>query len=372
MHSQCGREVPLRINMDETSIKLWPEQKAGHLTTEARLQKRSPGGLASSVAKHRTRASISYVCMVCDDLAIQPILPQILFVSKNVVTKTVVETVTAVLPPNVRIVYSDSTWTTTAKMKDLLRHLKDVLADHLENRQVIFSADCFRAHTTVPVWNTCKLCNMYYFIIPAKTTWILQPCDTHVFAGLKRKYQEHCLSEMMKDPRGHMSVEGVFSCLIKSIEEVVTSRCWSHAFRDLGLTGDQVNVSARVLSKIGLDGPPAVGQGLPTLPMLQCIFPANCVIPITAVFGCFLRRLDHDRAHGHRRRAIVTRSLAASGSEVLAEPARPAVVPPEAPAWLMRARRLAPVPRALPRPVMRLHSRMRLPAAPPPQSGERA
>ncbi len=100
MHQQssCGK-LPLHINIDETSVKLLPEQGVGYLTGKARVMKRSPRSLVYSAARGNTRAAFSYVCMVTDDAAIQQIIPQILMVSKKVVSVKEIAAVREILPP---------------------------------------------------------------------------------------------------------------------------------------------------------------------------------------------------------------------------------------------------------------------------------
>lgn len=114
--------------MDETSVKLLPEQGLGYLSAKACVLRRSPRGLVYSAPRGRTRSAFSYVCLVADDLDIQRVLPQVLMVSKKVVPAVQVLAIRRLLPPNIHIWHMDSAWTTTDKMIALIRMLKTSLA----------------------------------------------------------------------------------------------------------------------------------------------------------------------------------------------------------------------------------------------------
>jgi hypothetical protein len=360
LHAQASEKAPLCINVDETNVRLFPEQGAGYVSSKASSMKRSPRSLVYSCSRGTTRSSLSYVCFITDDATIQPLLPQVLMVSKKVVSVRDVSTVRETLPDNIVLWHGDSSWTSTTKMIALIDLLVATLKEKLSERQIILSADCYRAHITQPVWNCCKDRRVFYCIIPAKLTWALQPCDTHVFAKFKRELQQGCLDTMLRSPSGTLSVQNLFAVLIRTITDIVCTGDWRKAFTDTGFNGNQNFVSQRVWRKLGFATPPLVGHELPSLSMLQCLFPKNCIIPITRVFGCFYGNAEIVKASNLRER-IRTRSVAKSdlaagklGSVASASSALlscPPVLPP------------LPPPTTVPPPMLRLPSRSRLPRA---------
>lgn len=44
-----------------------------------------------------------------------------------------------------------------------------------------------KTHYSPEVLSTCSRNNLHVSFVPAKLTWALQPADTHVFAGQKRR-----------------------------------------------------------------------------------------------------------------------------------------------------------------------------------------
>ena len=314
-----------------------------------------------SAPRNNTRSAFTYICLVADDLDIQKALPQVLMVSKKVVPAIQINAIRTMLPPNIHIWHRDSSWLMD-KMMALMKMLTKSLAGKIEDRQIILTADCFRAHITQPVWKDCKAHKMFYAVIPSKMTWALQPCDTHVFAALKRNLQQKCQEAMLARGDGALTTESLFTSLAASITEVVCSRSWAHAFRDTGLLGDQSGVSLRVLQKLGFASVPLVGSELPTLKMLQSVFPKNAVIPITLVFGCFLGETGAMECIAPLERTV-TRSVSRRLAAQAVASGAPSL-PPQEPSWS-----LPRVPLTLPEHptrVLRLPATARLPASSPP------
>ena len=164
------RKTPLCINIDETNVRLFPEQGPGHVSSKASNMKRSPRSLVYACSRGATRSSFSYVCFIADNASIQPLLPQVLMVSKTVVSVRGVSTVRETLPDNIVLWHGESSWTSTTKMIALIDLLVATLKDKLNARQIILSADCYRAHVRQPVWNSCNERRVFYCIIPAKLT----------------------------------------------------------------------------------------------------------------------------------------------------------------------------------------------------------
>ena len=77
----AGKRV-LRVNIDETSIKLDMDSKHGFISAAAKKQDKHHG-LRNRVSKSRPRTAYSYVAVLCDDVALQKMMPQIIIVNCN-------------------------------------------------------------------------------------------------------------------------------------------------------------------------------------------------------------------------------------------------------------------------------------------------
>ena len=286
LHSQVPPgQKPLRVNMDETAIRLVQTARRGMICSVARRLRMTPRSIAQQATRGQLRTMFSLIAFVCDDDDLQKKLPQILVVSSAVVKASDVEQVRRTLPPNVFLWSQRRAWTTGELMVAVVKTLRQCLESDLVDRQVILSSDVFRAHTTKAVWRAMARLNFFYFLIPARMTWVMQPCDTHVFAQFKRHLQEAAQTAAVRDEKGYVPLATLFDIVGDTVQVVLRGKRWAHAFHDLGLAGNQEGLSASVLQKLGLAAAPQVGASLPTLAQLQEIWPTNAVIPIDLAFG---------------------------------------------------------------------------------------
>lgn len=311
--------TPLRINFDETAVRYQVESRSGCLTQSAQRERRTPRSLTRQATRATTRSMLSLCTFVCDDAEIQKRLPQVLVVNGRRTSAAEADAMLRELPECMHLWRQPRCWTTAETMQRLLRLLADALRPYRESHKVIFSFDAFRAHLAQKVWRTAAREGFLTFLIPARLTWALQPCDTHVFSGLKRRLESVAQEQATKTTEGDLSPKLLARAIAVAVREVVQGRSWLAAFRDCGLNGTQAGVSARTLAKLGNAAEPAAAH-LPTLQMLQDVFPARAHVPIDAVFAPFLptRNMGGDR--GRRRRAAGP--LTSEGSPERPWPAR--------------------------------------------------
>ena len=297
-HSPPGLEV-VRINMDETSIRLFSMERAGHLTLEARLLKRGPRSLNSAATTSQARGMLTLVAFVCDNNEIQNILPQILIVNEKHLSRA--EPAAALrmhLGANTVLWTASKAWVTGAVMCKIVGLLMKQLAPYRRSHHFILSTDAYRAHLTRPVWRAVNRARIMYHLIPSKMTWVLQPCDTHVFAMLKNTLRRECQALALTQTDGRLTMTLLIRALTRTITAVLRAASWRSAFEDLGLTGVQTGVSDRVLQKVRMRDRPCVASDLPTLAELQAVFPTRSILPIDDMFGWFCAAGDA-AADGH-------------------------------------------------------------------------
>ena len=298
LHSQlaAGKKA-LHVNLDETGIRMHQVAGKGMLVHAAILEKRKAASLTQDVPRAMLRGSFTHVTMICDDSEAQKLLPQILIVNKHMVTEQQHRTLCAIMPRNVILLRRHTAWMTSDLMTRVLLVLKQSLAPFMDTHQIFLTADAFRAHVTSEVWKQCVKQQLLYCVIPAKLTWALQQCDTHVFASYKHRLQTVCQSAVVDSTTGKLSLEVLLQGVCQCIVEILEGRSWAKAFADTGLTGTQGDVSARVQSKLTFKLLPGVGSDLPTLAQLVNVFPKRAVLPIENMFGMFLTPSSAGRPH---------------------------------------------------------------------------
>lgn len=283
---QPPNKHPLHINFDETNIKLYQDGGEGFLVEAARKRKRTPRSLTNNIPKGQLRGSVTHVCMVCDDPTIQPRLPQLVIIGQAIMTKTEFASIEpSAMPSCLRLMRNTSSWMTIKNMEYLIKILSDALRDVKGSRAIYVYGDAYRAHLGRKVWQAFNREGMNYCIIPAKLTWALQPCDTHVFAGFKNFLATECQRIAVAGARSRLSVTQLLQALGNTIGEYLNKSRWVKAFYDTGLVGDQRYVSTRVLGKLGAVAAPAIPRStIPSLHQLTNVFPQHYTVPVDLLF----------------------------------------------------------------------------------------
>ena len=290
MHTQVpdGKE-PLLVNMDETSIRLHQSHGEGHLVHIAAVQKQSSRSLVQDVSRQALRGSLTLVAFICNDPSAQSALPQVLIVSRALMTERVAQQVSATLPPNVLLWRCAKAWVTSVVMVRLMALLRERLVSLQGRRQILLYFDAYRAHWTTQALRAMARSNFMYCLIPAKLTWVLQPLDSHIFGNFKHCLKVKCQMGQTLKANGKLDslllIKSVCDCII----EVLEGRPWLKAFEETGLIGSQAKVSKRVLAQLGMHSMPSVSNEMPKLQHLQVLFPAHAYIPIDSLFACFVR-----------------------------------------------------------------------------------
>lgn len=363
----------MRINLDETSVKLLPDTGCGHLVVRACRLRRSAGGLHRPATRGQTRARLTHIAMICDDADVQRRLPQVLVCGANCMSVVLHTQVCARLPVKLQAWRRDKGWVNVDIMLLLAQALGEAVRPLQDTHQFILLMDVFRAHWSPRVLRALAHQGLWVALIPAKLTWALQPCDTDLFARYKAYLGQRC-QELALRAHGEISWLVLCDALTDTVRMVMDATDWSTAFVRSGLCGEQSTVSPRVCDALGVDAPITVAPGLPTLGELQQVFPVGSNIPITALFAAFLpRRAEpaaatraspaaHDAAPAEMQSAWWGRTRSTSARAHLPDPAAargvpcpgrpPAAMellppPPPTPPFLPHAKRLGRAPRAM-------------------------
>ena len=292
LHANVERSrQTLLVNMDETNVRLCQDRGRGNVSMRAYRLKQRPRGLSRSVARGATRANLTHMATICDDPEIQKLLPQFLLVNAKQVPESEGRQLRALLPARVHLLRLPKAWVSKEVMLTWLRVLRRCLEPTAETHRVVLYWDAWRAHTTASVLRVCGRYGFWPCLVPAKLTWALQPCDTHLFAMYKDRLALECQRRVVATADGKWTWSLVVESWCQVLYGVMETYDWSKAFRDNGLTPSQAHVSARVKNKLGWENDiPDVGRDLPELRHLRALFPTNAVIPIEELFCALVRR----------------------------------------------------------------------------------
>jgi len=281
----------VHINFDETSVCLFQGSKSGHMVRAALARRRSGDALTRDVKRGEARTNFTHVAFICDDPDIQVLLPQVIIVGEKTMPAQTAADVVETVPPPCVLLRCRNAWVTEDTMVQIAAELGERLAPFAATHAFTLFADSYKAHIGKRALRAFGRAHVRFCCIPAGLTWALQPCDTHVFALYKRRLREVCEDVALARRDGKVRYPDVINAVTSVVHTVLNGRSWARAFADLGLSGTQVHVSARLrrqlqLPSIFADMPAAV----PDLQQLMHIFPRGHNIPVEDLFAFFTQR----------------------------------------------------------------------------------
>ena len=221
------------------------------------------------------RSGVTHVGLVADRPDVQAALPQVIVHNEHLPTLRGPRAVAAELPPNIAFVRQTSSWTNTTNMCDILRRIAVALLPWRGRLQPILLLDCAKQHLHWRVAAQAARSGIWLAYIPASLTWLLQPCDTHVFAVYKA-FMTAAYSELAAaSPTGEASEEDWLRLVGRAVRTILQGRRWSNAFVQNGF-GRAAEIRDEIRAELGPEDVPVVGDGRPSGEDLRVVFPGRC------------------------------------------------------------------------------------------------
>ena len=324
-HLDPPEKIRVLINVDETSVRLVPAEGKGHVSHRAYRLLCSGMPLGRNASLAAQRSAITHVTAICDHPEIQNRLPQVVLVGENQFTEGRANRLRSEAPGSVHLWRQKKAWMTTEVMVQYIHLLGGVLQKLQTTHRFILYLDALRAHVSPRVLRAASRANLWVCVIPAKMTWALQPCDTHVFASYKRLLGEEYQRRSGLTAAGDITWELLLKSLWHVVNTLVQVKDWSAAFDSVGLRGQQRALSDRTRRKLQYPlEPPQVQASLPPLSDFEQIWPNGVRIPIHELFLPVERFL----------RGLLEEPLVERG----AQPSQPSVVETPVNPWFGRTR----------------------------------
>ena len=222
----------LLLNLDETSIRFWYEPRRG-LRTRVRDETRGPG-FARQASRGQLRKAFTHVAIICDDATLQPQLPQIILVNQHTVTARSLKNWSPLPGCRAEIWRNKSAWINNEVFTSIVRHLGKVLRTYAADRQAILLMDAHTCHFSEEVLAEALAQDIWPCIIPASTTSVLQPLDTHVFARFKFFLRTRLHQLMITGENKDLTSEEVLDALMHSMKGVLQRNEWALTFAKTG------------------------------------------------------------------------------------------------------------------------------------------
>ena len=300
-----GGKAVLRINMDETSVCLFQGDSKGTVMARKRkIRGHAPDGAAvamepaQKVSRSMRRTCVTHVAFVCDRPDIQPLLPQVVVGNERTFPATAFAGLQGSAPRNVHLVRQKSAWNNSALLASLIKALAAVLAPYLDELQPIFLMDACKVHIAQAVLQACWAGKLWPILVPARLTWLLQPCDTHAFLRYKEVLKAEYQAARASTSDGQLNVGQFLGALYATIRSTLQGRRWALAFDEDGFGQGQSSLSSFALRQLEYERPPFVSNALPNADQVQLCLPKAKAKAAAKAAGSVLRPMAKLCSHG--------------------------------------------------------------------------
>ena len=323
-----GQSV-LRVNVDETNVSLRSLPGAGIILGE---RVRGDPVLVSDSASGK--GSLTHVAFICDNPEMQKHMPQMIIGNHHVLLKRDLAAMDPWLPKNVFLIREKSSWVTAALFAACLEFLAIAVNRAPRRFTVLLLMDCCNVHLHATVLRKAKRCGFRVCFVPRNMTWLMQPCDTHLFRAYKACVRRSLYSTQSQQGSLCVKIPDVVRAMVEATHEVMECKSWSRSFGSDGYTPGQTMVSPRVWRSLGGAPPhgetPHIGMTVDALASIlprrrhlptDLLMPRPRISAAESIMWPKARRLPLPRAAGRRPADRLTSSAArAAAVGMLHEP----------------------------------------------------
>lgn len=285
-------QQPLRLNLDESSVKLWPGARKGVLADKSRAWRRLR--FETGVSLRAQRGALSFVAVVADDPKVQGSLPQFLVGNSRLVTERDAARFTAGRTDTIVLLRRRSSWLDASAMIRVVGTLGAAVAAAAPGRFVILSMDAAPVHLSPPVLRAIARAGMHFMPIASLMTRWLQPCDVSVFRAFKHRIRLLYEQRQLLQDRSELDVFNVMDIAATAAREIIQGRSWKTAFELCGLAAAPPT-SKRFREAMEGAGELTFSAETPTMEHLQALFPRGRMIPVENLFPLLLRPGERPR-----------------------------------------------------------------------------
>lgn len=229
---------PLFINLDETALCYSCAGMVGTVVCEKALPP-SKQHATENASETETRGHVTLISMLTHEPAIQTRLLQILFGNEHRFSLGLLDFIKPSIPSNVQLWRQKSSCNSHATMRKVLTTLSKALGDLVKDRYIILLLDVAGVHIHPTIHSLAERLRIRLLFLPAKLTYLLQPCDTHLFKRFKHSLQESFREIRSRSDSDSVTAEQWLHLIFKIIRGVIQGVSWKHAFGSVGILEEQ-------------------------------------------------------------------------------------------------------------------------------------
>lgn len=224
-------------------------------------------------SRKRRRTCLTHVAVICDNPRLQPLMPQYIIGNFSTFLQRDWPALVASAPGNVVLIRQKSAWNNTTLFVHILARLGAILRPHLSSYQPILLLDACRLHYARPILQACRRSHLWFVFVPARLTWLLQPCDSHAFQKYKLFLRNAYQARRARSATGELNMHEFLECVYGAIRVVLQGQRWGVAFDRDGFGQHQAEVSTFVRRQAELEVDFVIPAGPPSEEQLRLCFP---------------------------------------------------------------------------------------------------
>ena len=239
------------------------------------------GFITQQVTRRQKRGTLSFLALLCDDPTIQPEVPQIIVGNEHVLPEAVRGALEAesLLMKNVTVLRRKSAWVNDEVLSKVAATWGKALRKYKDTHQPFLLMDVCSPHLGLRFLRALARWNIWSVFIPARTTWLLQPCDTHCFAAFKKALRMMFEQSLLESDDGTVDIKSVILQLNRATRQVIQGKEWAPAFEGDGWSSRQQLVRHIILTTLEYTTAPDIPDALPSMRQFEAIFPKRRYIP---------------------------------------------------------------------------------------------
>ena len=272
----------LRVNVDETAIRRSADGHKGvimmsHRTSQTVLLEK----------KAAERGTVTHIAFICDDPAVQPRLPQVIIANEHTLSKAQLRSAVSWVPDNVYVCRAKSSWADSAVFAAALRWLAHATVHLKTTHRIIVLLDCCAVHLHSLVRATAKTNHMFLCYVPTGMTWLLQPCDTHLFRKYKNVLRTLFAAEQVQQRDHALDTLCLVKLICQAVRQVLQGTNWAQTFDHNGWGKAQAEVSTRVSKVLDMATIGTKTHGNCTLDDVHLLLPRGRTYDAAILQHCF-------------------------------------------------------------------------------------
>jgi len=234
-------------------------------------------------SRKRRRTCLTHVAIICDNPRLQPLLPQYIIGNHNTFLQRDWSGLLAGAPGNVVLVRQQSAWNNIKLFVQILQRLGTILRPYLVSCQPVVFFDASPLHCAKAIFQACLKSHLWVVLVPARLTWLLQPCDTHAFQRYKLILRNIYQAKRARSEGGELSTSEFLECMYAAIRVVLQGGRWNVAFDRDGFGQSQAELSTYVREQLQLEAGFVASASRPSEGQLRLCFPQRAKVHVPSV-----------------------------------------------------------------------------------------